>query len=135
MTVVLWTLVSVQLALGAFDTLYHHELTERLAWRPSQKGELKLHAVRNMAYAVLFAAIGWTRPQGAVAVLLVGLMAAELILTLWDFVEEDRTRRLPPSERITHALLALNYGALLFILVPMFVRSAPTPTGRTSERG
>src|SRR6185369_13815803 len=44
----LWTLIAVQIALGAFDTLYHHELTERLAWRGSQRRELKLHGVRNL---------------------------------------------------------------------------------------
>ncbi len=47
----LWILVAIQIAMGAFDTLYHHELTERLAWRPSQRRELQLHAVRNWLYA------------------------------------------------------------------------------------
>ncbi len=37
MTPLLWTLVAIQVAMGAFDTVYHHELTERLAWRPSQR--------------------------------------------------------------------------------------------------
>jgi hypothetical protein len=36
MTDVLWILITLQIAMGAFDTLFHHELTERLAWRPSQ---------------------------------------------------------------------------------------------------
>ena len=128
MTQVLWILLTLQLALGAFDIVYHHELTEHLAWRPSQRRELQLHGVRNLAYAVLFAALGWSRPYGLAAVCLIGLMAAELIVTLWDFVEEDRSRRLPPSERVTHALLALNYGALLLVIVPMFARQASAPT-------
>lgn len=29
----LWTLIAIQIAMGAFDTFYHHEMTERLAWR------------------------------------------------------------------------------------------------------
>ena len=37
----LWILLFIQVAMGAFDTLYHHELTERLAWRPSQGHELR----------------------------------------------------------------------------------------------
>ena len=28
----LWTLIVAQLAMGLFDILYHHEMTERLAW-------------------------------------------------------------------------------------------------------
>jgi hypothetical protein len=49
----LWTVVFFQVAMGGVDTLYHHELTERLAWRPSQTGELRLHGVRNLAYAIV----------------------------------------------------------------------------------
>ena len=44
MTSLLWTLIAIQIAMGVFDTFYHHELTERLAWRPSQRYELQLHA-------------------------------------------------------------------------------------------
>jgi hypothetical protein len=99
MTDLIWTLVFVQVAMGGFDTLYHHELTERLAWRPSQARELRLHGVRNLAYAAMFLALGWSRPQGGLALALIGLMLGELVLTLWDFVEEDRTRKLPASER------------------------------------
>ena len=54
MSDLLWVLIALQIAMGAFDTLYHHELTERLAWRPTQRHELKLHAVRNGLYSLLF---------------------------------------------------------------------------------
>jgi uncharacterized protein len=37
MTSLLWILIAIQIAMGVFDTFYHHELTERLAWRPSQR--------------------------------------------------------------------------------------------------
>jgi uncharacterized protein (TIGR01777 family) len=115
----LWTLIAVQVALGAFDTLFHHELTERLAWRTSQKRELRLHGVRNLIYAVLFLALAWSEVHGVLALLVGGLLAIELGITLWDFVEEDMTRKLPASERITHTLLALNYGAILVLLAPV----------------
>ncbi len=42
-----------------FDTFYHHEFTERLAWRPSQRFELKLDGIRSMLYALLFLLRGW----------------------------------------------------------------------------
>src|SRR5207247_10708375 len=54
MTSLLWTLIAIQIVMGVFDTFYHHELTERLAWRPSQRYELQLHALRNVLYALLF---------------------------------------------------------------------------------
>ncbi|SFJ02089.1 TIGR01777 family oxidoreductase [Caulobacter sp. UNC279MFTsu5.1] len=127
MTDLIWTLVFVQVAMGGFDTLYHHELTERLAWRPSQVGELRLHGARNLSYAVMLLALGWSRPQGAPAIALIVLMLGELAVTLWDFVEEDRTRRLPASERVVHALLTLNYGVVLALVVPILARWATNP--------
>ena len=129
MTDLLWTLVALQIAMGAFDTLFHHELTERLAWKPSQKSELRLHGVRNLIYAALFLLIGWTEPKGAVAFAVLILLVVEVGITLTDFVEEDRTRRLPASERVTHTLLALNYGAILLLLAPLLLGWAADPAG------
>jgi len=128
MTDLIWTLVFAQVAMGGFDTLYHHELTERLAWRPSQARELRLHGVRNLAYAAMFLLLGWSRPQGVLAAALIVLMLAELVLTLWDFVEEDRTRKLPASERIAHTLLTLNYGVFLALVLPVLAGWATRPT-------
>ena len=63
----LWTLIAIQIVMGVFDTFYHHELTERLAWRPSQRYELKLHGVRNLLYAFLFLVLGWLEVHGIFA--------------------------------------------------------------------
>lgn len=129
MTNLLWTLVALQIAMGAFDTLFHHELTERLAWRPSQKHELRLHGVRNLIYAALFLMLGWSEPRGLAALATGAVLGLELIITLIDFVEEDRTRRLPASERVTHTLLALNYGAILTLLTPLLIRWSGDSSG------
>ena len=117
----LWTLIAIQIAMGAFDTLYHHELTERLPWRPSQRHELALHAVRNLLYAALFLVLGFLEVHGIWALLVIAVLAAEVVITLMDFVEEDLSRKLPASERINHTLLALNYGAILVLLLPVLV--------------
>ena len=125
----LWTLVALQIAMGGFDVIVHHELTERLAWKPNAGRELKLHAWRNVFYAVLFASFAVMRPTGFVAGVLIALMAVEIVITLWDFVEEDMTRKLPPSERCLHTLLAINYGAILALIGPEIVRWAALPSG------
>ncbi len=125
----LWSLIAVQIAMGAFDTFYHHELTERLAWRPSQRRELKLHGARNLAYAALFGVLGWAEVHGVLAMAMLALLAGELILTLMDFVEEDRSRKLPATERVTHTLLALNYGAILVLGAPVLAGWAGQATG------
>ncbi len=131
MTPLLWTLIAIQIVMGVFDTFYHHEFTERLAWRPSQRFELKLHAVRNMLYALLFLVLGWLEVHGLLAVLIVAVLIAEIVITLMDFVEEDLSRKLPPSERINHTLLAINYGAILVLLLPVLIGWAMQPFGVT----
>jgi uncharacterized protein (TIGR01777 family) len=124
----LWTLIGIQLTLGLFDIVYHHEMMERLAWRASQRRELKLHGARNLAYAALFLALGLFQPKGLWAMLAIAVLAAEVVITLTDFVEEDLSRKLPASERVTHALLAINYGAILTLLVPVLVGWASQQT-------
>jgi uncharacterized protein (TIGR01777 family) len=124
----IWLLIALQILMGAFDTLFHHELTERLAWRPSQERELRLHGMRNFLYALLFLTLGWIEPHGLWAVPVLAVLVAEVAMTLIDFVEEDASRKLPASERITHTLLALNFGAILVLLVPILVTWARTAT-------
>lgn len=124
----LWTLVAIQIVMGGFDTVFHHEGTERLAWRASQKTELTLHGVRNLFYAIIFFAFAWCEPHGAFAIALSLILATEVIVTLWDFVEEDLTRKLPWTERINHTLLTLNYGAILILAAPILWSWAHLPT-------
>jgi len=129
MTPLLWSLIAIQIAMGVFDTFYHHEFTERLAWRASQRQELRLHGLRNMLYAFLFLVLGWLEMHGLPALVIVGVLGAEIVITLMDFVEEDLSRKLPPSERINHTLLAINYGAILVLLLPVLIGWALLPTG------
>jgi hypothetical protein len=79
---------------------------------------LVLHAARDFAYAVIFASLAWLEWRGALAWLFLGILIFEIVVTLWDFVEEDRTRKLPPGERITHAIMGILYGAFLYTLLP-----------------
>jgi uncharacterized protein len=132
MTPLLWILIAIQIAMGAFDTFYHHELTERLAWRPSQRHELRLHGVRNILYALLFLILGWSEVHGYLAMMVIAVLVVEIVITLMDFVEEDISRKLPASERINHTLLALNYGAILVLLAPVLIEWAGQRTAVTS---
>ena len=122
-------LLAVQIALGLFDILFHHELTERLSWRPTAARELALHALRNALYAAVFLTLAWVEWHGPLAWVFALVLLVELAITLTDFIEEDRSRLLPPSERVTHALLALTYGAILTLLAPMLLAWAEAPFG------
>lgn len=116
-------LMALQGLMGAFDTVYHHELTEALPRRPSARRELGIHAMRALLYSGLFIGLSswvWGGLWSAVLLIIIGV---EVVLTLWDFVTEDQTRLLPASERVTHTLLAINGGAftvLLLLTVPQW---------------
>ncbi len=82
-----------------------------------------------MLYALLFLVLGWLEVHGILAMLIIAVLAAEIVITLMDFVEEDMSRKLPASERINHTLLAINYGAILVLLLPVLIGWAAQPTG------
>ena len=104
--------------LGALDTLYYHEWKLRLPETPTARRELRLHASRDFAYAIVFGSLAWTTWNGALLVPLVLILAFEIWVTLTDFLEEDRTRRLPAGERVMHAVMGIVYGVFLALLYP-----------------
>lgn len=122
-------LFALQGLLGAFDTLYHHEFTERLPWRTTAGKELWLHGIRNFIYFVIFISLAWVEWQGVWAWLFISLLVIEILITLWDFVVEDKTRKLPATERITHTILAINYGAILALLLPELLHGSQQDNG------
>lgn len=127
-------LLAVLGALGGFDTIYFHEWRARL---PAQGGgiltELRLHAGRDAVYAVIFTTLPWLAWQGWWAVALAGLFATEIVITMCDFVVEDRVRKplggVFPGERVTHALMAIVYGAMLARLAPVLRDWWDQPSG------
>jgi len=112
-------LFTLQAILGAFDGIYHHEITEKLSLNSAAKTELLLHALRSSIYAVIFITLAGLQWNGVFAYMFAVLLVVELGITLTDFVIEDKTRDLPASERITHTILTLNYGAILALLIPL----------------
>jgi uncharacterized protein (TIGR01777 family) len=122
-------LLSIQGFIGAYDSIYHHDFKERLSLKSSAKNELKIHSIRSALYSVLFLSFGWVEWYGVLAMVFATIVVIELILTLWDFIEEDRSRLLPATERVTHTILALNFGAILALFVPELQRWQALPTG------
>ena len=122
-------LLLVHGALGAFDTFYNHEWRERLPSRPEAATELALHSGRSWAFAVMFLGLAWFEWHGLWGWLLLGLVALEYVVTLFDSVVEDRTRTLSAIERVNHMLLGLNTGLYAaFIAVEVLARWRLLPT-------
>ncbi len=114
-------LLSLQSLLGAFDNLWHHEWQARLPQRVSARRELALHAAREALYGLVFLGLGWFEWHGAMAGALALILAAEVMITLADFLEEDRTRSLPPLERLLHTVLTISYGGFLALMIPVLL--------------
>lgn len=110
--------------LGASDTLYYHEWRLRLASTPSAASELRLHAVRDCAYTIVFGSLAWTTWNGLWVWPLAAILLFEVWATLADFLEEDRTRKLPAGERVMHAVMGIVYGVFLAELFPHAARWA-----------
>lgn len=116
-------LMLAQGVLGAADTLYYHEWRFRLTGHvPETRIELQLHAARDFIYAVIFGTLPWFAWSGGWAYVLGGLLFAEIVITLTDFVVERRTRAsqggLATGEFLTHVVMAIIYGAFLATLAP-----------------
>jgi hypothetical protein len=132
MTIALW-LLAFQGVIGAFDTLYYHEWRARLPARGALAApELKLHAARDVLYAVLFGTLPLLAWQGRWVLVLAGVLVAEIVLTLRDFVVEISVRRtlgdVYGGERITHAIMGILYGAMIASLIPVLITWGSSPT-------
>jgi len=111
-------ILEIQGVLGAYDNFRNHAFHEGLPHKSQQRFELLLHAAREAFYLVLFPTMAWMEWRGWLAYLLGAIILGEIGITCWDFVEEDRTRKLSANERILHTVLALNYGAFLALSRP-----------------
>jgi len=116
-------------ALGAFDTLYYHEWRLRLASTPTASSELRLHGVRDFAYTIVFGSLAWTTWNGVWVWPLAAILLFEVWATLADFLEEDRTRKLPAGERVMHAIMGIVYGVFLAELYPHAARWVKLDSG------
>jgi hypothetical protein len=131
--VALW-LLAIQGVIGAFDTAYYHEWRARLPARGAQcASELKLHAARDFFYAVLFGTLPWLAWRGRWVWVLVGVLIAEILLTLTDFIVETTARKplgdVYAGERVTHAVMGILYGAMIASLIPVMIGWSRLPDG------
>src|SRR5262245_46820331 len=76
-------------------TCWYHEWVQCLPARATARRELRLHATRDFAYTIVFGSLAWVVWQGWCVWLLVSVLLFEILITLWDFLEEDRSRPLP----------------------------------------
>ena len=128
------TIMAVQGFLGAFDTAYFHEFKYRLPVHgPKVGGELRLHAIRDFVYGLLFLTLPFVKWQGYLVFVLGGLILLEVCITIWDFNIEVIVRAdiggVANEERGLHLIMAVVYGFFLAHLLPHLILWVSLPTG------
>jgi uncharacterized protein len=126
----LWVLAAVGI-MGGYDTIVFHERVARLASQPAAWRELRLHAAREVVYLILFGTLAWFQPHGWITVAFALALAAEVVITAFDFIVEWDTRKLPRGERALHAIIAIAYGSFLALLGPRLATWFRLPAGLT----
>jgi hypothetical protein len=116
--------------LGAFDTIYYHEYVCRLPVHGSKvAGELRLHALRDFVYGILFLTLPFYKWQGILTVALCLLIVLEISITIWDFnteaVERIQIGGIGNTERGLHLIMAVVYGVFLASLFPQLLTWLP----------
>ncbi|MEZ5832130.1 MAG: TIGR01777 family oxidoreductase [Dongiaceae bacterium] len=127
MPVAYW-LLAAQGILGGIDNVWNHEWRAKLPASPTARRELRLHAARGLIYGPVFLSFAWAELHGLYAAALLIILAIELVITLADFVEEDRSRALSAQERILHTVLTLNYGGFLALTLPGLISWVRMPS-------
>jgi hypothetical protein len=109
-------LLVAQGVMGGADTLFNHELIERLPKRIEARREIGLHSLREALYGALFVGLGWFEWHGAAAFAIGLVFVAEVCVDATDEWVENHTRVLPQNERVLHMFLILNLGAIAVAL-------------------
>lgn len=99
--------------------MWNHEFKESLPTKSTAELEQIIHGVRELFYAFVFLGLAWYTWNGLWAWLMTIILIIEILLTAWDFVVEDQTRILSPTERVTHLVLSMGGGAYVALLVPI----------------
>lgn len=128
------TIMIIQGVLGAFDTLYYHEYVCRLPVHgPKVGGELRLHALRDFVYGLLFLSLPFVQWHGWLSVVLGLLILLEISITIWDFnievIERAPLGGVANRERGLHLIMAVVYGYFLAQLIPHMIKWFSEPTG------
>jgi hypothetical protein len=122
-----WLLL-LQGVLAAVDTLLNHELIARLPQRQEARTEVGVHVFREVIWAILLFGLAWFAWQGVATAVIAALLVAEVLITAWDELVENRCRVLPQNERVLHVFLTINLGAVITVLYPLLREWGSRPT-------
>lgn len=115
-------------ALGGTDVILHHEMVARLPSQPNAGPEQRLHAARELLFALIFGLLAWAEWHGWWVMAIVLLFGLELWVSTIDTIVEWETRILPKTERIEHVALFVNLGIVMALLGQVMLGWAHQPT-------
>lgn len=126
--IALFTLGSV----GCLDEMYYHLFKFQLFKRIDCYEENLLHMARSFVYSFIFIFVALFEVSGAYAWLVIILLALDIIVGIWDVIEEPHSRRniggLPAGEYLLHMLLSANLGVFYILYLIKLVPSLDMAT-------
>jgi phosphatidylglycerophosphate synthase len=115
--------------LGGADVIVNHELLARIPSRPNAGPEERMHALRELLFAVIFLSLAWFEWHGQLAWWIAALFLGEVLVSARDVVIEGDTRVLPVPERLLHLFLFMNLGVLMLLVGAALLGWSDAPTG------
>lgn len=107
--------------LGAADILLYHSISHGIRSHVDSRLELVTHSLRGPIYAALFVLVPNFTMQGAWFWVLMGILLADVGVSLADFLLERPSRAffggLPTGEYVLHIAMAMLFGALVTSLL------------------
>jgi hypothetical protein len=88
---------------------------------------LRLHAVRDFAYTIVFGSLAWLTWDGLLRLVFAAVLLARLSSPVG--LPGGAPRPLPGGERVMHAVMGIVYGTFLATLAPHLLEWAGRPTG------
>ena len=86
----------------------------------------------------MFVTLPWLACRGWWVLLVAGILLAETILTMADFIVEATERKpfgdVYAGERVTHNVMAITYGAMIAFLIPTLWQWWHEPDGLVAAR-
>jgi hypothetical protein len=103
--------------LGALDIALFHSIAHGIRSHADSQMELIVHSLRGPTYCLLFLVVPNFALHGFYFWCLIALFVVDVVISIWDFALERRSRQLlgglPSGEYVLHILIAMIFGGLV----------------------
>jgi len=120
-------------SIGLLDEVFYHHLKFNLFGHKECLKENILHTSRALIYSILFIVVANFHVYGLLAYCMLGILVLDIIVAVWDILEEPKSRKkfggLSAGEYLLHMILSFYLGIFYFNYVSYLVPKLDIETG------